>query len=329
MSRPMPIDRGARGGFIDWFFFDWFPAEALGAVRFYFGLCLIVYLTVQFDQLFAISIFGAHFKFTLPIWYFELLGIEFVTPWMIYAFYAALMAACVLFTVGKWTKPAIIAIIVCIFYLKGVRDSISGDVHHRKITVVLCLLLFLFSKCHHTFSLDARKRSLAQIQDWEASWPLRAMQLYIVMYYFWALMAKLRLSGLDWFAGGGKIHETLLHRSLRDGLAPNGDAIGFSLAYELAQRPEAVFLAGAAVFAFEFFSPLILFTRNKLLIALFLAGATAFHICNYIFMNVQFFLYPFVFVTFFNMAVFHRWLVGAWKSAAGKSAPAQRTPPIR
>jgi hypothetical protein len=294
---------------VDRFFFDWFPAEALGAARFYFGIGLTIYLTIQFNQLFQISPFGAPFHYTLPIWYFGLLGIDHITPWTIYAAYAALIAACAFFTLGKWTKPAIVAIILAIFYLKGMRDSISGDVHHREVPIVVCLLLFLFSKCDRSFGLDAR-RSRKPIEDWEASWPLRAMQLYVVMFYFWALMAKVRLSGLDWFTGGGRIQAVLLSRSLRDGFNPDGSVVNLSLGYELAQHPNIIFAVGLLVFFFELLAPAILFVRNIWLRLLFVAGATVFHQANWFLMNVQFYFYPFVFVTFFNMAAVTRWVGG-------------------
>jgi hypothetical protein len=306
----MPLSNAAASkSLVDRFFFDWFPAEALGAARFYFGIGLSIYLTIQFNQLFQISPFGAPFHYTLPIWYFGLLGIDHITPWTIYAAYAALMAACVLFTVGKWTKPAIIAIILAIFYLKGIRDSISGDVHHREVPIVVCLLLFLFSKCDRSFGLDARKAP-RPIEDWEASWPLRAMQLYIVMFYFWALLAKVRLSGFDWFTGGGRIQAVLLSRSLRDGFNPDGSVVNLSLGYELAQHPNLIFAIGLLVFFFELFAPVILFIRSIWLRVLFVVGATIFHLANWFLMNVQFYFYPFVFVTFFNMAAVTRWVGG-------------------
>ena len=122
-----------RRSWVDWFFFDWHPAEALGAVRFYFGLGLAVYLYFQFDQNLKIDAFGAHFAFTRPIWYFGLLGIDTNVPWVSFAVMPLLLIACLFFAFGKWTKPAIIAIIIGIFYMKGVRDSFSGDVHHREI----------------------------------------------------------------------------------------------------------------------------------------------------------------------------------------------------
>lgn len=300
----------AKASFADRFFFDWFPGEALGAARFFFGIGLAIYLTIQFDQLFQISTQGAQFHFTLPIWYFGLLGVDHVVPWTNFAVYAALIAACVLFTLGKWTKPAIIAIIIAIFYLKGVRDSISGDVHHREVPIVVCLLLFLFSKCDRSFGLDARKHRSRMIEPWEASWPLRAMQLYIVMFYFWALLAKVRLAGLDWFTGGGRIQDMLISRSMRDGFNPDGTVVKLSLGYELAQYPETIFLVGMLVFLFELFSPIVLFVRSLWMRILFVIGATAFHQANWFLMNVQFFFYPFVFVTFFNMAAVTRWVGG-------------------
>jgi hypothetical protein len=267
-------------------------------------------MNIQYAHLFTLDPAGAHFYFTLPIWYFDLLGIDRITPWTIYAAHAVLLTSCVLFTLGKWTKPAIIVLLISMAYMKGMRDSIAGDVHHREIPIVFCLIVFLFSKCDRMFSMDAKRKGWGPIEDWEASWPLRAMQVYIVMFYFWALVAKLRLSGLEWFEGGGRIQEVLLSRAVRDGFTSDGHVAGLSLAYQLAHHPSLVFLLGSLVFVFELLAPLVLFTRDKRLIVFFLIGATIFHLSNYFLMNVQFFFYPFVFVVFFNMAAFHRWIKG-------------------
>jgi hypothetical protein len=299
---------GGRRSYFDRFFFDWFPGEALGAARLYFGFGLIAYLCTQYRQLLVLDPLGAQFHYTLPIWYFDLLGIDHMVPWLNVPVMAVLIAACAMFALGRWTKPAIILIVLAIFYLKGVRDSISGDVHHREVPIVAILVLFLFSKCNQVFGIDARRKALAGIADWEASWPLRAMQVYIAMFYFWALIAKLRVSGLSWFTDGGRIQDTLLARALRDGLGADGQPVKLSQAYELAQNPDLVFVFGATVFVFELFIPLILFVRNWRWRLLILIGATIFHLSNYYLLNVQFYLYPFVFVTFFNMAVVNRWL---------------------
>ena len=42
-----------------------------------------------------------------------------------------LTLACLFFAFGKWTKPAIIVIILCIFYMKGVRDNVCGKFHRE------------------------------------------------------------------------------------------------------------------------------------------------------------------------------------------------------
>jgi hypothetical protein len=301
---------GGRRSYCDRFFFDWFPGEALGAARLYFGFGLIVYLYSQYKQLLVLEPLGAQFHYTLPIWYFDLLGIDHMSPWLNVPVMAVLIAACAMFALGRWTKPAIIAIILAIFYLKGVRDSISGDVHHREVPIIALLVLFLFSKCDQVFGIDARRKGLPEIADWEASWPLRAMQVYIAMFYFWALVAKLRVSGLSWFMDGGRIQDVLLARALRDGLGADGQPVKLSQAYELAQNPDLVFVFGATVFVFELLIPLILFVRDWRWRLLMLIGATIFHFSNYYLLNVRFHLYPFVFVTFFNMAVVHRWLMG-------------------
>ena len=301
-------DGRRSGSFVDRFFFDWHTAGALGAVRFYFGLGLAVYLYFQFDQTLRTDIMGAQFHYTRPIWYFGLLGIDHNVPWLNFATMAFLVVACLFFAFGKWTKPAIIAIIIAIFYLKGVRDSFSGDVHHREVPIFALLILFLFSKCDRMFGIDARRRNLPPIEPWESSWPLRAMQVYIIMFYFWALVAKLRLSGLEWFTGGGRIQDVLISRAFRDGFAPTGEVVNLSLGYELAQNPGLIWVFGTLVFLFELCIPLLLFFRDWRIKLLGLAAATVFHLSNYFLMNVQFFLYPFVFVTFFNMDVVHEWL---------------------
>lgn len=296
-----------RRSFADWFWFDWHDAEALGAVRFYFGIGLAIYLFFQFDQNLKIDPFGAHFAFTRPIWYFGLLGIDTNVPWISFAAMPLLVLACLLFAFGKWTKPMIVAIVLMIFYMKGVRDSFSGDVHHREIPIFALLVLFFFSKCDRMFGIDARKKNPPPIEPWQSSWPLRAMQVYIAMFYFWALVAKVRLSGLDWFTGGGRIQEVLISRALRDGFTPTGEVVNLSLGWNFAHHPDAVWACGALVFVFELFFPLVLFVRDWRLKLLAVLGATIFHLANYFLMNVQFFLYPFVFVAFFNMNRFHDW----------------------
>jgi hypothetical protein len=307
---------------IDRFFFDWFSAESLGALRLYFGIGLALYVLTQYPQLLILDLFGPEFHYTIPIWYFWQLGIERNIPWLNLPVLIATIVACLFFAFGKWTRPAIIAIVIGIFYLKGVRDSFSGDVHHREVPIFALLILFLFSKCDRMFGIDARRKQWPAIADWEASWPLRAMQIYIAMFYFWALVGKLRISGLGWFAADGRIQHMLISRALRDGFTPDGEIVNLSLAYQLAHHPHIVFLIGALVFAFELFFPLILFVRSWRIKLAMLIGATFFHLSNYVLLNVQFFLYPFVFVTFFNMMPVHLWLKAKLRLTPRERSPA-------
>ena len=293
---------------VDRFFFDWFSAETLGAVRFYFGWALAFYLLTQYPQLLILDMFGPQFQYTLPIWYFKLLGIDHNVPWLVPPVMLLMVAACLFFAFGKWTKPAIIVIILTVFYLKGVRDSFSGDVHHREVPAMALLVLFFFSKCDRMFGIDARRKKWPPIADWEASWPLRAMQTYLAFFYLWALVAKLRVSGLFWFQGGGHIQEELVQRALRDGFGADGNVVNLSLAWQLAQVPDLIFVFGVCVFLFELFVPLILLVKDWRLRLLILIGATFFHISNFVLMNVQFYLYPLLFVVFFDMAKVHEWL---------------------
>ena len=316
--------RANRKSFWDWYFFDWFPAENLGVVRAYFGALLAVYLVTQYFQLLGLDAFGHQFHYTIPIWYFDWLGIESNIPWVIFPVFLAMLCSCLLFAAGRQTKFAIVAIIICIFYLKGVRDSFSGDVHHRELPIIAILLLFLFSHCERVFSLDARKPgSAARIEDWEASWPLRAMQTYVAFFYLWALVAKLRVSGLDWFTGGGRIQDILIERAVRDGFDSSGQPVNLSLSYDLAQMPDLVWFLGALVFAFELLFPLILLVRSWRLRLVMLICTTVFHSANFLLLNVKFYFYPFVFLVFFNMVPVHAWLKS--KLRVGRRLQVQRS----
>ena len=240
---------------------------------------------------------------------FGILNISVISthiPWLNIPVFILMMVATVFFMVGKWTKPAIIVLFIGICYLKGVRDSFAGDVHHRYIVPVTLLFLLLVSKCNHHFALDAKGKNNPPLQEWEASWPIRTAQTYIVLYYFWAVVAKLRVSGWGWFDTAGQIQSKLIERSLRSGFNADGEIIRRAYAFALAEHVWIVFAMGALVAVFELCSPLVLVLRRRWVTVLFLMGAASFHIANNVLLNVQFFMYPFVFFTFFNMAWFAR-----------------------
>jgi hypothetical protein len=296
------------------FFFTGFSGESLGLLRMYIGIGLLFFHTYQFATVLTLNPMGAMYYFIEPIWYFKVLGIHYHIPALSFVMYAILMGATVSMIIGKNTRASIVVIILCIFYLKGVRDSFSGDVHHRYIIPMQILFLFLLSKCGEVHSRDAKHlRNPEEVQEWEASWPIKTMQLYVALFYFWSVIAKVRVSGWVWFAGEGRIQEVLIHRSIRWGVNEQGEVLKNSLSFELAQHPELIQLFGILVLAFELGFPLILFIKSVKLRLAFILGVTSFHIATFVLMDVNFLLIPFVYLIFFDLVPIHEWLKArAW-----------------
>ena len=167
------------------FFFTGFSGESLGLLRMYIGVGLLFFHTYQFATVLTLNPIGAMYYFIEPIWYFKLLGIQYHVPAFSFVMYAILMGATIAMISGKNTRTSIVVIILCIFYLKGVRDSFSGDVHHRYIIPMQILFLFLLSKCGEVHSRDAMQiHHPGGVKEWEASWPIKTMQLYVALFLF-------------------------------------------------------------------------------------------------------------------------------------------------
>ncbi|MEX2491728.1 MAG: hypothetical protein WD425_08190 [Nitrospirales bacterium] len=291
------------------FFFTGFSGESLGLLRMYIGVGLLFFHTYQFATVLTLNPIGAMYYFIEPIWYFKLLGIQYHVPALSFVMYAMLMGATIAMIVGKHTRMSILVIILCIFYLKGVRDSFSGDVHHRYIIPMQILFLFLLSKCGEVHSRDARQHHhAAEVLEWEASWPIKTMQLYVALFYFWSVWAKVRVSGWVWFAGEGRIQEVLIHRSVRWGVTDKGEVLTNGLSFELAQHPELIQIFGLLVLAFELGFPLLLFIKSAKWRLAFIMGVTMFHIATFVLMDVNFLLIPFVYLIFFDLVPIHVWL---------------------
>ncbi len=290
------------------FFFTGFSGESLGLLRMYIGYGLLVFHTYQFATVLSLNPVGSTYYFLEPIWYFRALGIHYHIPALSFAVYALLMGATISMIQGKWTRTSIFVVILCVFYLKGVRDSFSGDVHHRYIIPMQMLFLFVLSRCGEVHSRDARHRKFTPLKEWEASWPIKTMQLYVALFYFWSVIAKVRASGWVWFAGEGRIQEVLIKRSVRWGLTGEGDLVKNSLSFELAQHPEILQIFSHLVLAFELGFPLLLVINSVKLRALFLAGVITFHISTFVLMDVNFLLIPFVYLIFFDLVPIHIWL---------------------
>jgi len=297
------------------FFYHGFSAGSLGLLRIYFGYLLLPFHALQFGALLALDPFGPAFYFTDRIWYFNALGIHSHLPQLTPIAFAVLLVATLAMALGRWTRASIFVVILCIFYLKGVRDSFAGDIHHRYLMPTHMLIILLMSRCGDVRSRDSRARPRVQpLAEWEASWPIKAMQLYIASFYFWGAVAKLRASGLAWFYGGGKIQEILVERAVRWGGTDLRAQIANPISLALAQSAWLMDILGALTLVMEAGFPLILLVRRTRWRLMFLLGVTFFHLANYLLIGVKFVLIPIVFLAFFDLVPVHRWLTTRFRS---------------
>lgn len=294
------------------FFFTGYSGNSLGLFRIWFAGTMILYSLWDFGYLPEMNPFGPGFYFTDPVWYFRLAGITWHVPWLTPLVLATLLAATVALGLGSCTRIAIVVMLLCIAYLQGVRDSFDGAIHHRMVVPANILIILLCSRCADVLSRDATRRRrqgdpAAPIESWAASWPLRAIQVYMAFYYFFAAVAKLRLSGLEWIGEGGKVQVTLIDRSARYGLTEAGEPVRNKLAYLLAQTPDLLVVFVIAVLTFELLAPLVLLRMRSLAARLvFVAGATTFHIGNFVLLSVNFILYPLLLPVFFDLDKVYR-----------------------
>ncbi|MFI5216089.1 MAG: hypothetical protein ACHQ3O_06055 [Candidatus Limnocylindria bacterium] len=176
------------------FWFTGFSVESLALLRICFGIGLLFFHVTQFYTFFLLDPAGASFYFMDPVWYFELLGLERQIPALAYAGFALLELATLGMILGYRTRLSIGLQILLIFYLQGARDSVTGDEHHRYLVPIQMLFFLLLSACGRARSLDARRSpQLAAAgratPEWQASWPIKAMQVYCASFYFWSVLA--------------------------------------------------------------------------------------------------------------------------------------------
>jgi hypothetical protein len=297
------------------FVFTGIKPEQLGIVRILLGFGLIPFHLMQFIYFPKLDADGPAFHFISPIWYFDLLGIESVSITTTVVALVVLCVASASVGVGLFTRSSLIVMLVMILLLKGTRDSVAGDLHHRFLIPFNLLMLLLLSRCGDVWSVDAwrkRKRgTLQKLQEWEASWPVMSCQMYVATFYFISAVAKLRMSGWIW-ASSDRIKGLLVGGSARFGVV-DGTPTGWGrVAFDIAQSDVLCSILGASTYVFEFGFPLILLISKTWLRVLFLAGVSSFHIANYFLINVQFLLLPVVFIVFFDLsrpaiAALNRW----------------------
>jgi hypothetical protein len=291
------------------YFFRGCTPERLGATRFLIGAGLLPFHVLQYYTLLALDWSGPSFWFVHRIWYFEALGIERCVPALAALALAILLLATAGFAVGYRTRACAVVSLLAIAYLKGVRDSVAGDVHHRELVPFAVLLLFAFSRCGDVASFDSRRTPPPRLLDeWEASWPIRAAQVHVASFYFWSGLAKVRMAGWDWIRDGERLQVLLLNRAFRFGIDASGEPEGSPLALWFAHQNELLMALALATIVMELGFPALLFLRSFGLRALFLAGVSFFHLANFVLMKVKFVFLPVVFVLFFDPSPLLSWL---------------------
>lgn len=293
------------------FFFSGYSANSLGLFRIWFGAAMVFYSLWDLGYLLEMNPLGPVFHFADPIWYFRLVGLSVHVPWITPLVLAILLSAAVALCLGWRTRLALVVMFFSIAYLQGVRDSFDGAVHHRMVVPANILIILFFSRCADVLSKDVNRRvrsgaAPAAVESWAATWPLRAIQIYMAFYYFFAAVAKLRVAGWDWIGDGGQVQIRLIERSMRYGLAETGEAVRYKLAYLLAQNSTWVVIFVTAVIVFELLSPLVLLFMRRLWVRVaFVVGATSFHVMNFVLLSVNFIFYPLLLVVFFDLAKVH------------------------
>lgn len=291
------LSKGISSWWNSLWFSENYSVENLGLVRIWIAFSLIVLNFSQFISLISIDISGPSFYYIEPIWYFDLLGIDRVSPIMNFIGFILLQLATIAVMLGYKTRISLITVIICIFYLKGVRDSAAGDVHHRYLMWMNVLFMLLVSRPNEIFSLDNRfhqgKRRI--VEKWEANWPVKMMQLYTCFFYFISAVAKVRVSGFNWVMDGTAIQKMLLTKTARW----NFETLPW--AQTLAQYPTLTWFLVLFTLAFEFGFPVILLIKNTKARIYFFIGVTIFHISNTVLAGVGFWATPLLFLIFFDL----------------------------
>ncbi|MFT5441390.1 MAG: hypothetical protein ACI8W3_000431 [Myxococcota bacterium] len=306
------------------FLFCGHDPQHLGVSRGVMGLGLLAYHIQQFRGLVKVNSDSAVFYFVKPIWYFELLGVERFDPELVGVGFALLLASSLMFALGAFTRTSAFLMLGCIFLLVGMSESMTGQFHHRYIVPVHIVGFFLLSRSGDVFSIDAWRRrkhgAVTSLEIWEASWPIRASQLYLCSFYFWSALAKFRASGLAWFEPDNLQH-MLLVRSVRYGFV-DGVPAGSALAYELAKIPELVRVFAMSSVALELLVPVALLIPRTCVRVLIFLGLASFHLSTTVLMNTKFLVLPVFYVLFFDLSWLVTWFRVSILRTATSESPA-------
>ena len=245
-------------------------------------ICFGAILTVISQGSYALNmdITGPTFYYydRLPL-YFSLLNIEYSNPAVGMAFFLAAILSLLTAMIGYRFRLSLSIAIISIFYIHCARSAYNGNNHHVLYAWAHALLILLCSRAGEASPL-VQPRAKKSISDWEANWPVRVMQLMLVLFYFSAGIAKFRGPTLGWISGGSVLQRILLTK-----WQPN--EFPFDIDLMIAFMPHLCWIFSVGIVVLEFAMPLLLLRMPKIN-RLILLSLAAFHISTRSFTNVPF-----------------------------------------
>src|SRR5205807_4175251 len=160
----------------------------------------------------------------------------------------AAVAACVLGTVGLWTRVALPVAFLGALFLNGMWTSIGQPMHNETL-LLLSFAPLLFAPCADAWSLDARRRRAAgDGVSARFGWPVRTAMIVVAGGYFFSGLNKLVFSGVQW-ATGDNLRWIMYHVS-------DGSPHPIGPALFVASHPLLAHLAAAATLVVEVVFPI-------------------------------------------------------------------------
>jgi hypothetical protein len=197
------------------------------------------------------------------------------------ALYALLHVTLAAAALGVWPRRACFASGVLLYHFAPFETIIrTANPYLRGLTIpTLGLLVMSFARCGDALALLPRPpRDPAPSADYR--WPLRLVQVFFCLIYFFAGYSKLFFTGASWASADNiRGHLLVLNQAL---VAPPASSAG----YAVAQWPWACALLGWGGLAFELAFPLVLFSRIARRILLPLAAV--FHAANSLLFRIFF-----------------------------------------
>lgn len=206
--------------------------------------------------------------------------------------YWCFFVACVLGTVGLWTRLATVTATLTTFYLLGITQFF-GKIEHQHHLIWIGALLAV-SRCADVLSLDAfiKKEGgpwLARAPGLEYALPLRFVWLFLGVIYFFPGMWKYVISGPDWFLSENLQSRMLLRLFVSEGWSP---------IVRMDQYPFLCTLGGLSTILMEIgFVFLVFMPKGRYVAA---AGGLWFHWMVQLFLNISFWPIQAFYVSFFD-----------------------------